>query len=81
MSSLQQTEIPLKPEAEQTQEEPEAKRAKLSSDGSEDDEVGEDGMKPISRGPMSKARENRLEQNRKAARESRRRKKLMIEGK
>mmetsp|Transcript_13821 Transcript_13821/g.22897 ORF Transcript_13821/g.22897 Transcript_13821/m.22897 type:complete len:337 (+) Transcript_13821:35-1045(+) len=29
--------------------------------------------------PMSKARENRLEQNRKAARESRRRKKLMIE--
>lgn len=32
------------------------------------------------RAPVSKARENRLEQNRKAARESRRRKKLMIEG-
>lgn len=31
--------------------------------------------------PVTKARENRLEQNRKAARESRRRKKLMIEGK
>ena len=32
------------------------------------------------RAPVAKARENRLEQNRKAARESRRRKKLMIEG-
>ena len=31
--------------------------------------------------PVTKARENRLEQNRKAARESRRRKKFMIEGK
>ena len=30
--------------------------------------------------PPAKARENRLEQNRKAAKESRRRKKLMIEG-
>ena len=37
------------------------------------------GMKPIKRAPMSKAREIRLEQNRKAARESRRRKKVMIE--
>lgn len=37
-------------------------------------------MKPMIRGPMSKTREIRLEQNRKAARESRRRKKTMIEG-
>ena len=36
-------------------------------------------LKPIERGPMPKAREVRLEQNRKAARESRRRKKIMIE--
>eukprot|EP00562_Extubocellulus_spinifer_P002069 CAMPEP_0178481804 /NCGR_PEP_ID=MMETSP0696-20121128/6403_1 /TAXON_ID=265572 /ORGANISM="Extubocellulus spinifer, Strain CCMP396" /LENGTH=343 /DNA_ID=CAMNT_0020109293 /DNA_START=585 /DNA_END=1616 /DNA_ORIENTATION=+ len=36
-------------------------------------------LKPIERGPMPKAREVRLEQNRKAARESRRRKKTMIE--
>lgn len=36
-------------------------------------------LKPIKRPPMSKAREIRLEQNRKAARESRRRKKVMIE--
>lgn len=36
-------------------------------------------LKPITRAPMSKAREVRLEQNRKAARESRRRKKIMIE--
>lgn len=36
-------------------------------------------LKPIKRAPMSKAREVRLEQNRKAARESRRRKKIMIE--
>ena len=34
----------------------------------------------IKRAPVTKARENRLEQNRKAARESRKRKKLMIEG-
>lgn len=38
-----------------------------------------DPTKPIKRAPMSKAREIRLEQNRKAARESRRRKKVMIE--
>jgi len=37
------------------------------------------GIAPIKRMPMSKAREIRLEQNRKAARESRRRKKIMIE--
>lgn len=36
-------------------------------------------LKPIKRAPMTKAREVRLEQNRKAARESRRRKKIMIE--
>lgn len=36
-------------------------------------------LKPVKRAPMSKAREVRLEQNRKAARESRRRKKIMIE--
>lgn len=39
----------------------------------------ESDMKPMKRAPMSKAREVRLEQNRKAARESRRRKKVMIE--
>jgi len=37
------------------------------------------GPQPIKRAPMPKAREIRLEQNRKAARESRRRKKVMIE--
>ena len=36
-------------------------------------------MKPLKRAPMSKAREIRLEQNRKAARESRRRKKIMVD--
>ena len=36
-------------------------------------------LPPIKRPPMPKAREIRLEQNRKAARESRRRKKVMIE--
>lgn len=36
-------------------------------------------LKPVKRAPMPKAREVRLEQNRKAARESRRRKKIMIE--
>jgi bZIP transcription factor len=38
-----------------------------------------DGLRLLKRGPISKAREIRLEQNRKAARESRRRKKVMIE--
>lgn len=50
--------------------------ASASSVGDDDDSDGD--AKPGA--PMSKARENRLEQNRKAARESRRRKKLMIEG-
>jgi hypothetical protein len=36
-------------------------------------------LRPMKRQPMSKAREVRLEQNRKAARESRRRKKIMID--
>lgn len=39
----------------------------------------EDGTQPLRRGTITKAREIRLEQNRKAARESRRRKKVMIE--
>ncbi len=43
------------------------------------DEEEKDAMRPLKRGPISKAREVRLEQNRKAARESRRRKKVMIE--
>lgn len=48
----------------------------------EDDSVDEDrdaSSKSQKRAPVSKAREIRLEQNRKAARESRRRKKVMIE--
>lgn len=40
---------------------------------------GDDGSASEKVGPMTKAREIRLEQNRKAARESRRRKKVMIE--
>ncbi len=36
-------------------------------------------LKPLKRPPMPKAREIRLEQNRKAARESRRRKKIMVD--
>lgn len=43
------------------------------------DEHDEKGSKSMTRGTMTKAREVRLEQNRKAARESRRRKKVMIE--
>ena len=39
----------------------------------------DDDLRPIDRGDMPKARETRLEQTRKAARESRRRKKVMIE--
>ena len=38
-----------------------------------------DELRPIDRGDMPKEKETRLEQNRKAARESRRRKKVMIE--
>ena len=52
----------------------EAKKVKM-----EDGEGGDDELKPLKRGNISKAREIRLEQNRKAARESRRRKKVMIE--
>jgi hypothetical protein len=44
-----------------------------------DREAPKEGAKPVKRAPMSKARDIRLEQNRKAARESRRRKKVMIE--
>ena len=52
----------------------------LSPDAlSEDDIIGQPPSKSLKRAPMSKAREVRLEQNRKAARESRRRKKIMIE--
>jgi len=57
-------------------DESEMEAQEVSSDGGGD---GSDGMKAIKRAPMSKAREVRLEQNRKAARESRRRKKVMIE--
>jgi hypothetical protein len=71
MSSYLQTESTKRP-AEQEEQQPEAKKIKTE---------GDDNLQPIKRAPMSKARENRLEQNRKAARESRRRKKLMIEGK
>lgn len=53
---------------------PEAKMRKTDDAPDEEAKEGEDGdMKPIKRAPMSKAREIRLEQNRKAARESRRR--------
>lgn len=52
----------------------------LASASSATDDVDADDDDDVVKGaPMSKARENRLEQNRKAARESRRRKKLMIE--
>jgi len=54
---------------------PEAKMPNTEDDSVEDDED----VRPLKRAPMSKAREIRLEQNRKAARESRRRKKQMIE--
>jgi len=42
-------------------------------------DIDELGLDRLDRPPMSKAREVRLEQNRKAARESRRRKKIMVE--
>lgn len=51
---------------------------KATEDKGDSDDDGSD-SKPIKRQGMSKAREIRLEQNRKAARESRRRKKVMIE--
>ena len=50
-----------------------------TSVGNSDSSVNLDGLKPLKRPPMSKAREIRLEQNRKAARESRKRKKIMVE--
>ena len=58
----------LEEDAGAASSEPESKVAKTDLD-----------MKVLKRGPISKAREIRLEQNRKAARESRRRKKTMIE--
>jgi hypothetical protein len=45
----------------------------------EDDLEAAEDLKDIDRPPMTKAREVRLDQNRKAARDSRRRKKVMIE--
>lgn len=56
---------------------PTSDTASAATSGAEEDEDG--GMKPLKRGSVSKAREIRLEQNRKAARESRRRKKSMID--
>jgi hypothetical protein len=47
--------------------------ASLAAHGADDE------LRPIDRGDMPKEKETRLEQNRKAARESRRRKKVMIE--
>ena len=47
--------------------------ASLATHGADDE------LRPIDRGDMPKEKETRLEQNRKAARESRRRKKVMIE--
>jgi hypothetical protein len=49
------------------------------SPASKESESELDDKLPVKRAPMSKARGIRLEQNRKAARESRRRKKVMIE--
>jgi hypothetical protein len=48
-------------------------------DDDDDDVEGAEDLKGIDRPPMTKAREVRLDQNRKAARDSRRRKKVMIE--
>jgi|EP00979_Chaetoceros_neogracilis_P013582 hypothetical protein len=53
-----------------------ANAASLVDDDAHSDDADLD---PITHAPMTKAREVRLEQNRKAARESRRRKKIMIE--
>eukprot|EP00429_Kryptoperidinium_foliaceum_P075329 CAMPEP_0176221816 /NCGR_PEP_ID=MMETSP0121_2-20121125/19917_1 /TAXON_ID=160619 /ORGANISM="Kryptoperidinium foliaceum, Strain CCMP 1326" /LENGTH=316 /DNA_ID=CAMNT_0017561017 /DNA_START=81 /DNA_END=1031 /DNA_ORIENTATION=- len=78
MSTVEQAPQPKrkledeKDEAAPTTSEPESKIQKLEGDE-------KTGMRPLKRGPISKAREIRLEQNRKAARESRRRKKVMIE--
>jgi hypothetical protein len=78
-----QNETNKRPASEQEELDQANKRAKMEGGGLEalastsaaGDSDDDDGR------PMTKARENRLEQNRKAARESRRRKKLMIEGK
>ena len=53
--------------------------APQSTSDSVDKEGELEDVNPVKRAPMSRAREIRLEQNRKAARESRRRKKVMIE--
>jgi hypothetical protein len=50
----------------------------VDEDDDDDEEAAED-LKGMDRPPMTKAREVRLDQNRKAARDSRRRKKVMIE--
>jgi len=64
-----------------TTEEMQVKSSKEGQDGEAPPtaEGDDSSAKGLSRPPMSKAREIRLEQNRKAARESRRRKKVMIE--
>lgn len=70
-------------ESEIAEMDEEAKRVKVESEDDLKDQGllahGDEDLKPLKRPPMSKAREIRLEQNRKAARESRRRKKVMIE--
>lgn len=53
--------------------------ATTAVDNEDDDEEDAEDIKGIARPPMTKAREVRLDQNRKAARDSRRRKKVMIE--
>lgn len=86
MDSLQ-TETSKRPADEELQEQFKRQKTENGLDAlasvsyANADEENPDDTDPVQRGPMTKARENRLEQNRKAARESRRRKKLMIEGK
>jgi hypothetical protein len=63
----------LKRKSEEGAEQSEAKMSKTEAPQTADED------KANKRSPMPKAREIRLEQNRKAARESRRRKKVMIE--
>jgi hypothetical protein len=74
------TETNKRPASEQEELDQANKRAKMEGGGLEALASAADSDEDDGR-PMTKARENRLEQNRKAARESRRRKKLMIEGK
>jgi hypothetical protein len=74
--------LPVRKRKKAGDDEPEPDELKKYSKIMEESEAAatdEDGMKPLNRGPISKARQVRLEQNRKAARESRRRKKVMIE--